>query len=465
MSTTAASESHDALMAISPLDGRYRTQAAELRDYYSEFALIRYRYLVEVEWLVFVLSRLKLAGAPPIDEARIETLRGWASAFGPADAAGVKAIERTTRHDVKAVEYVLRDKLAAAGLNKFIPFVHLCCTSEDINNLSHALMLRDGLNKVWLPALEECIAAIGRLASAGVATPMLSRTHGQAASPTTIGKEMAVFVARLDRQLEQFRRQPFLAKFNGAVGNFNAHAAAYPEVDWPAASREFISGFGLELSPLTTQIEPHDYMAETFQLITRVNSIILDFDRDVWSYVSLGYLKQKLYAGEVGSSTMPHKINPIDFENSEANAGIAIALLGHLATKLPVSRMQRDLSDSSTMRSLGVGIGHSLLALRSCMAGLKKVDINAAALAADLDANWAVLAEAIQTVLRKHGVEDAYERLKALTQDRAMDAEVIRAFIAGCDIPEPDKGRLMALTPAGFVGLASALATEALAKR
>jgi len=450
------------LMAISPLDGRYGGQVADLRQYFSEFALIRFRVRVEIEWLIFVLRRLDLPGAPAIGDSEERTLRGLLESFDVDEAERVKRHERVTRHDVKAVEYYLREKLTQAGLGHFGPFVHLCCTSEDINNVSHALMLRDGLAQVWLPAFDSMQQSLRRIADAGIDAPMLSRTHGQAASPTTLGKEMAVFHARLTRQREVFLRHTYRAKFGGAVGNYNAHVSAYPDVDWRAATKSFIESFGLEENPTTTQIEPHDYMAELFHNIIRVNSILIDLNRDVWSYISFGYLKQRLYAGEVGSSTMPHKINPIDFENSEANAGIATALLDHLSLKLPISRMQRDLSDSAALRTMGVGIGHAVLALKACIAGLDKVDMDAGRMLADLDGNWAVLAEAIQTVLRKYGVEDAYEQIKLATQNRDMDAAAIRQIVEAAAIDDADRQRLLSLTPAGFVGLAREIASDAL---
>jgi adenylosuccinate lyase len=452
------------LMALSPLDGRYRGQTASLAPYYSEFALIRNRFHVEVEWLIMALSRLRLPDAPELSDAQIQTFRSWAAEFSLSDARRIKQIEASTRHDVKAVEYYLRQLLTDAGCAPFAPWVHICCTSEDINNIAHALMLREGLFDVWRPALDRAIAALVTLAQPHLGTAMLARTHGQPASPTTLGKELAVFVVRLRRQRAQLDKLTFMGKFSGAVGNFNAHVSAYPDVDWLCTAREFLAGFGLEMQPATTQIEPHDYMAEAFHLVIRVNSILIDLDRDMWSYISLGYLRQKLYPGEVGSSTMPHKINPIDFENSEANAGLSTAILEHLATKLPISRMQRDLSDSSAIRTVGTGIGHSLLALRGCLAGLDKVDVDAAEMTRDLDRNWAVLGEAIQTVMRKQGVEDAYEQIKAATQNNALDAAVLRSIVETAGIREPDRTYLLSLTPASFVGLAREIGEAALAE-
>jgi adenylosuccinate lyase len=450
------------LMAISPLDGRYAGQAAELAGYFSEFALMRYRLRVEVEWLIFALTRLNLDSAPGLSAEQASTLRSWVEAFDIEEANEVKRVEMVTRHDVKAVEYYLRRKLADAGMGQLSPFVHLCCTSEDINNVSHALMLREGLGQVWIPALDKCLEALKALARPHVGLAMLAHTHGQPASPTTLGKELAVFVRRFERQQELLHKQSFLGKFSGAVGNYNAHVSAYPEIDWRKAAREFLAGFGLEVNPVTTQIEPHDYMAEVFQLIVRINSILIDLNRDVWSYISLGYLKQRLYAGEVGSSTMPHKVNPIDFENSEANAGVSSAILDHLASKLLVSRLQRDLSDSSAIRTVGTGIGHSLLALKACLAGLNKVDVDVEAVRRDLDRNWAVLGEAIQTVLRKQGIEDAYEQIKAATQNQVLDADTLRAAIDRIGVREPDRSYLLSLTPDRFIGLAREIGKAAL---
>jgi adenylosuccinate lyase len=457
-------ESLSPLMALSPLDGRYLNQAAALAPYFSEFALIRNRFRVEVEWLIMALRRLRLSGTPELSEEQTVTFRSWVTDFSLADARQIKQIEVRTRHDVKAVEYYLRQRLTEAGWSPFAPLVHVCCTSEDINNIAHALMLREGLFDVWRPALDRGIAALVALARPHLATPMLSRTHGQPASPTTLGKELAVFVARLRRQRAQLDKLAFLGKFSGAVGNFNAHVSAYPDVDWLQTAREFLAGFGLEMQIATTQIDPHDYMAEVFHLVIRVNSILIDLNRDIWSYISLGYLRQKLYPGEVGSSTMPHKINPIDFENAEANAGVSTAILEHLAAKLPISRMQRDLSDSSAIRTVGTGIGHSLLALKGCLAGLDKIDVDAGEMARDLDRSWAVLGEAIQTVMRKQGVEDAYERIKAVTQNNLLDATVLRSIVEEAGIREPDRAYLLSLTPSSFVGLAQKIGEAALAE-
>jgi adenylosuccinate lyase len=442
------------LLAISPLDGRYAAQASELRRHFSEFALMRSRFRVEVEWLIMVLSRLRLPGAPELSAGQIELLRSWEENFDLADAIEIKRCEIQTRHDVKAVEYYLRQRLAETGHDKLVPFVHLCCTSEDINNISHAIMLRGGLTEEWLPTLDRLLAGLTALARPTLGLAMMSRTHGQPASPTTFGKEMSVFIARLRRQRASLKAQRFLGKFSGAVGNYNAHVSAYPGLNWPEIAREFLAIFDLELNPATTQIEPHDFMAEIFQLVTRVNSIIIDLDRDMWSYISVGYLKQKLYVGEVGSSTMPHKINPIDFENSEANAGVSTALLQHLAVKLPVSRLQRDLSDSSAIRTVGTAIGHSLLALKGCVAGLDKVEVDGAEMRRDLQRNWAVIGEAIQTIMRKQGVQDAYERIKAATQNHVLDAELLRTIVEQAGIAEPDRNYLLSLTPENFVGLA-----------
>jgi len=450
------------LMAISPLDGRYVSQTRELRLHFSEFALIKCRFKVEVEWLIYVLDKIKLRSAPHITPDQITMLRQWVDEFGEEDAIAVKKCEIQTRHDVKAVEYHLRNRLAVNGCSNFVPYAHFCCTSEDINNISHALMLRGGLRDVWRPAAASMLTELARLARSCADLPMLSRTHGQPASPTTLGKELAIFVHRFRRQLDQLDAQPFLAKFSGAVGNYNAHTAAYAEIDWVGVTKDFLAGFELQANPATTQIESHDYMAELFHGLGRTNTILIDMTRDIWMYISFGYFRQHLYKGEVGSSTMPHKINPIDFENAEANAGISNAILEHLAAKLPISRLQRDLSDSSAIRTVGMGIGHALLALKGCLAGLLKVDVDANRVLADLNRNWAVLGEAIQTILRKHGAEDAYERIKEATQDREMTPSIIRGFVERSDIPEPDRSFLLSLTPASFIGLAPEIARSVL---
>jgi adenylosuccinate lyase len=452
------------LTAISALDGRYARSTRALAPYFSEFALIRFRALVEVEWLK------TLAAEPAVPEVRafapeeIGFLDGLIAALDEGEAALVKEIERTTNHDVKAVEYYLKRKLEGTSLADAREWLHFSCTSEDINNLSHALMLKGGMTEVFLPRAEALVAGVAELAAATVETPMLARTHGQPASPTTLGKELAVFVSRWRRQLRGLWASEYLGKFNGAVGNFNAHASAYPDAPWPAIAERFVTGLGLTYNPLTTQIESHDYMAELFHGLARFNNVLLDFDRDVWSYISLGYFRQRTVAGEVGSSTMPHKVNPIDFENSEANVGLANALLEHLAGKLAVSRLQRDLSDSSAIRSMGAGVAHSLLAVEAATRGLKKLTVGHAALEADLNAAWETLAEPIQTVMRKAGMENSYERLKALTRGATITEGDIRAFVSELDLPDDDRARLLALTPATYIGLATELARAALAE-
>ena len=429
------------LRAISPLDGRYASQAEPLRDHLSEWALIRRRVQVEVEWLAVL--------APELPGA----VRAIPDAFSDDDAAAIKAIEQRTNHDVKAVEYFLRERVDA----ELRELLHFGLTSEDVNNLAYALMLRDAVAEVWRPAAEELVERVAELARATREVPLLSRTHGQPATPTTFGKEMAVFVARWRRQLAQLDHQEYRGKLNGAVGTYGALVVARPDVDWEDASRRFVEGLGLTWSPLTTQIEPHDWIAELFALIGRFNAITVDFDRDVWAYVSRGLVRQRVVAGEVGSSTMPHKVNPIDFENSEANAGVSSALGAHMAATLPVSRLQRDLSDSSLLRNSGAVVGHSLLALRSALRGLGKVDVDEAAMRAELDNAWEVLAEAVQTVMRKRGGGDPYEQLKDLTRGERIDGDRLRAFVAGLDLDEADRQRLLDLTPAAYVGLAAAL--------
>ncbi len=448
----------DPLTALCPLDGRYAEKTKALRPVFSEFGLIARRVRVEIAWLQ------ALCAEPGIPEARALTadetafLNALADRFSPADAARVKAIEATTNHDVKAVEYFIKEQLAATSMADLVEFVHFACTSEDINNVAHALMLRDGF--AVLRDLQEAVtAALAGHADAMRDAAMLARTHGQPASPTTLGKELAVFVARLRRQSEQLAALAFPAKLNGAVGNYSAHCAAYPAVDWPAlAARVLEETFGLRQNPLTTQIEPHDGMAEAFDALARWNTVLLDLDRDLWAYISLGYLGQRTVKGEVGSSTMPHKVNPIDFENSEGNLGIANALLEHMARKLPVSRLQRDLTDSTVIRNIGVAFGYCLAAYQATLKGLGKIRLNPARLAADLDNAWEVMAEPIQTVMRKHGLANPYERLKDLTRGRTITADDVRAFVRGLDIPEDDKARLLALTPAAYIGRAPRLA-------
>lgn len=450
----------DNLLNISPIDGRYAAKADPLREIFSEFGLVKRRFRVEVEWLKALCAEpgIPECGALRPDEEAL--LESFAADFREDDARRVKEIEATTNHDVKAVEYALKEKMRGTPLEGRMEFVHFACTSEDINNLSHALMLRDG-TAVLREAQRDLVARLAAFAAACADVPMLARTHGQPASPTTIGKEIAVFVHRLRRagdEIDAVRQQ---GKLSGAVGNYNAHYAAYPEVDWPALSRRVIEGrLGLEQNPLTTQIESHDAMASLFDAISRWNNILLSLDRDFWHYISLGYIGQRPVKGEVGSSTMPHKINPIDFENSEGNIGIADALFGHLARKLPVSRLQRDLTDSTAIRNVGTAFAHSLVAVAATKKGLGKAEIRAEKMAADLDANWEVLAEPIQTVMRKAGLPNPYERLKELTRGHAIDAAAIRSFVKGLDLPAADKARLLAMTPAGYTGIAARLAAE-----
>ena len=441
------------LTAVSPVDGRYGNKTEPLRTIFSEYGLIRYRVIVEIRWLQALAGNPQISEVPAFSEQANEQLERIISDFETDDAARVKEIERTTNHDVKAVEYFLKEKIADnPELLAVSEFIHFACTSEDINNLCHALMLRDGRNLVLLPELQKAIEAIRAMAHEHAGLPMLSRTHGQPASPSTIGKEMANVVARLDRQKTQIEMVPLLGKINGAVGNYNAHFSAYPEIDWPAFAREFVESLGLEWNPYTTQIEPHDYIAELFDAISRANTIMIDYCRDIWGYISTGYFRQKTKAGEVGSSTMPHKVNPIDFENAEGNFGIANALFGHLSAKLPVSRWQRDLTDSTVLRNLGVGIGHTSIALQSLLRGIGKLEADAERLARDLDANWEVLAEPIQTVMRRYGIEKPYEKLKELTRGQRITPDQLATFINGLDIPESAKQSLLQMKPATYIG-------------
>ncbi len=441
-----------ALDSISPLDGRYLKDLKDLCLYTSESGLIRYRVEVEIRWLLCMSQTKAITHVRPFSAEETTTLHTWMDDFSEEDAARVKEIDATTRHDVKAVEYFVKEKLEKTSMADVIESVHFGCTSEDINNLSHALMLRDGVQQVLLPAMGALVDALVALAGDTAAAAMLSRTHGQTASPTTMGKEIANVVARLRRQIEQLGQVPFLGKINGAVGNYNAHLSAYPELDWQANAEQFVTALGLSWNPYTTQIEPHDYMAELFDAIARFNTVLLDFDRDAWAYISLGYFRQKTVAGEVGSSTMPHKVNPIDFENSEGNLGLANAIFSHLATKLPVSRWQRDLTDSTVLRNMGVGFGYSLIAYQASLKGIGKLELNAARLAQDLDNSWEVLAEPIQTVMRRHGVEQPYEKLKELTRGQEMTREVIQAFVETLELPEQARRELLALTPATYIG-------------
>ena len=443
--------------ALSPLDGRYATKLDPLRSIFSEYGLIARRLEVEVQWLRTLSSLQEIQEVPTFSAASEANLLAVLERFDIDGASQVKDIERTTNHDVKAIEYFLKDAISSdPELEAASEFVHFACTSEDINNLSHALMLRDGV-PVIAHEMRAIIAGVEALAREHAQLPMLSRTHGQTASPTTLGKEMANVAVRLKRQLDAVEAIKPLGKFNGAVGNFNAHMSAYPSLDWERISRDFVESLGLTWNPMTTQIEPHDYMAELFQAMMRFNTVLIDFDRDIWSYISLGYFKQKTVAGEIGSSTMPHKVNPIDFENSEGNLGLANAVLAHLAEKLPVSRWQRDLTDSTVLRNMGVGFGYSLLAYSATLKGISKLEVNAARLAADLDNSWEVLAEPIQTVMRRYGIPEPYEKLKALTRGQAITKEILQEFVATLDLPEAVITELQALTPSTYVGIAEKL--------
>lgn len=442
-----------ALTAISPVDGRYGSKVSVFREIFSEYGLIRNRVTVEIRWLQKLAAHPEVTEVPQFSAEANKVLDSLVSEFSLEDAERIKDIERTTNHDVKAVEYFIKEKIAGVPeLHAVTEFVHFACTSEDINNLSHGLMLREGLDHGLLPAMDRVVDKLAQLAHDHAQQPMLSRTHGQTASPTTVGKELANVVHRLRRQVKQIRETELLGKINGAVGNYNAHLSAYPEIDWALNAREFIESLGLDWNPYTTQIEPHDYIAELYDAIARFNTILIDLDRDIWGYISLGYFKQKTVEGEVGSSTMPHKVNPIDFENSEGNLGIANALFSHLSAKLPISRWQRDLTDSTVLRNLGVGFAHSLIAYEATLKGLGKLEINPARLDEDLDHAWEVLAEPIQTVMRRYNIEKPYEKLKALTRGKAMTPEVIKNFVESLDIPEQAKAELMALTPGRYIG-------------
>ena len=442
-----------ALTAISPVDGRYGNKVSVFREIFSEYGLIRNRVTVEIRWLQKLAAHPGVAEVPAFSADANGFLDRLVSEFSLEDAERIKDIERTTNHDVKAVEYFIKEKIASVPeLHAVTEFVHFACTSEDINNLSHALMLREGLDHGLLPAMDRVVDKLAQLSHDHAEQPMLSRTHGQTASPTTVGKELANVVHRLRRQVKQIRETELLGKIHGAVGNYNAHLSAYPEIDWAQNAREFIESLGLDWNPYTTQIEPHDYIAELYDSVARFNTILIDLDRDVWGYISLGYFKQKTVEGEVGSSTMPHKVNPIDFENSEGNLGIANALFSHLSAKLPISRWQRDLTDSTVLRNLGVGFAHSLIAYEATLKGLGKLEINPARLDEDLDHAWEVLAEPIQTVMRRYNIEKPYEKLKALTRGKAMTPEVIKNFVESLDIPDQAKAELMALTPGRYIG-------------
>ena len=450
------------LTALSPLDGRYHGKLGTLRECFSEQALIHNRVRVEVEWLKALAAEPALKEVPPFSTSTVAELDTLVQQFSETEGARVKAIEATTNHDVKAVEYLLKERLAKnAEVTKVAEFIHFACTSEDINNTSHGMMLHTARDTVLLPALDKLIERLSEIAHQHADMPMMSRTHGQPASPTTMGKEIANVVARLRRAQQAIATVEILGKMNGAVGNYNAHLSAYPKVDWQAFSREVVEQrLGLTFNPYTIQIEPHDYIAELFDAIARANTILIDLSRDVWGYISLGFFKQKTKAGEIGSSTMPHKVNPIDFENAEGNLGMANAVLRHMAEKLPISRWQRDLTDSTVLRNIGVGFGYTLLAYDSCLRGLNKLEANPARMAEDLDQNWEVLAEPVQTVMRRYGIENPYEQLKELTRGKGISQAALREFIQGLAIPQDAKDRLLAMTPATYIGLAAQLAKD-----
>lgn len=445
------------LSSLSPLDGRYASQTAGLSNYFSEGALIKYRVRVEIEWLLTMSEREEISHVRSFSRDENEFLNSIIQEFGEKEAQRVKEIEKTTNHDVKSVEYYIKERIEGTSLEDMSESVHFCCTSEDITNLSYALMLKEGINNEWLPRAGQIVKQVTDLAEETADIPMLTRTHGQPATPSTVGKELAVFVYRWQRQLRQLEKAEYLGKFNGAVGSYNAHVAAYPDAPWEDLSRDLIERLGLDFNPLTTQIEPHDYLAEIFHNVIRFNNITLDFDRDMWTYISLDYFKQKVVSQEVGSSIMPHKVNPIQFENSEANLGVSNSLLDHLTMKLPVSRLQRDLSDSSALRNIGSALGYSLLALDSTLKGLARVQVNEKVLREDLEESWEVLAEAIQTVMRKSGLENPYEKMKELTRGQEISRGTIRSFIKTLDLSGEDKKRLLELTPAGYIGMASKL--------
>ncbi|MCK5916915.1 MAG: adenylosuccinate lyase [Cocleimonas sp.] len=444
------------LTALSPVDGRYASKTASLRPYFSEFGLIKYRVLVEVRWLQALAQHTEIKEVPEFSADATSYLENIIEYFSEEDATRVKEIERTTNHDVKAVEYFLKEKIADnTEINAVSEFIHFACTSEDINNLSYALMIKGGRDNVLLPEIEQTIKAITTMAHDQAEIPMLCRTHGQPASPSTLGKEMANTAYRMQRQYDQIKAVPLLGKINGAVGNYNAHLSAYPDINWEIFAKDFVESLGLEWNPYTIQIEPHDYIAELFDATARFNTILIDYCRDIWSYISLGYFKQRVIAGEVGSSTMPHKVNPIDFENAEGNAGIANSLMNHLSQKLPISRWQRDLTDSTVLRTLGVGVGHTSIALQSTLRGISKLEVNEAVIAADLDNNWEVLAEPIQTVMRRYNIEKPYEKLKELTRGQRITPEGLQVFINMLEIPQHAKDTLLAMTPANYIGNAA----------
>lgn len=455
------SPAFDPLYALSPLDGRYRESVVALSDYFSEAALMRYRIQVEIEWLIALANEPSISEVKPFAPAIEAELRRWYREFSPEEAQRVKQIEQQTNHDVKAIEYWIKQRCQSIPeLAQGSEFIHFACTSEDINNLSYALMLKDAHSHVVTPAVGQLVEGLRKLAHELADQPMLSRTHGQPASPTTLGKEIANVVHRLERQWRGVSSAEYLGKINGAVGNYNAHVVAYPEVDWPAFAKRFVESLGLVFNPYTTQIEPHDMLAEYFDALARLNTILIDWNRDVWGYISLGYFRQKLKVGEVGSSTMPHKVNPIDFENSEGNLGLANAMLAHLSQKLPISRWQRDLTDSTVLRNIGVALGYALLGYKTAMRGLGKLEVNAQRMNEDLDNSWEVLAEAIQTVMRRYALPNPYEQLKALTRGQKMDALTLREFVERLELPAEDKVRLSALLPSTYAGLAAQLARQ-----
>ena len=442
-----------ALTALSPVDGRYASKTSAYRQFFSEYGLIKHRVLVEIRWLQALANHSEIIEVAPFSKDANQTLESILDNFSEDDAQRVKDIERTTNHDVKAVEYYLKEKIEDnAELNAVSEFIHFACTSEDINNLSYALMLKGGREEALLPEIDQLITSIKDLAGEYAEIPLLCRTHGQPASPSTLGKEMANVVHRLQRQRKQISEVELLGKINGAVGNYNAHLSAYPNLDWEKFAKDFVESLGLTWNPYTIQIEPHDYIAELFDAISRHNTIIIDFCRDIWSYISIGYFKQKVIAGEVGSSTMPHKVNPIDFENAEGNMGMANAMMAHLSQKLPISRWQRDLTDSTVLRTLGVGLGHTSIAIQSTLKGISKLEVNEAAIAADLDRNWEVLAEPVQTVMRRYGIEKPYEKLKELTRGQRINADIMATFIESLEIPQDAKDLLLEMTPASYIG-------------
>ncbi len=445
------------ITALNPLDGRYSKKTEELTPYFSEYALIKHRLIVEVGFFMALSAEKSIEELPAFSDSQMKHLESMVKNFDEKEAIKVKAIEKTSNHDVKAMEYYIRKNLEGTGLKKYIEFIHFACTSEDINNLAYGLMLKGALNNVMLPAMKELVKTLNSIARKWRTVPMLSMTHGQPATPTTVGKELLIMAGRLERQMNLLKKQEIYGKLNGASGNFNAHVSAYPKVNWPILSKKFVHNLGLVYNPLTSQIEPHDYQSELYDTIARFNAILIDLDRDVWSYISRGVFRQRIIKGEVGSSTMPHKVNPIDFENSEGNLGMANAILRHLSEKLPNSRMQRDLTDSTVQRNIGVGFGYSLLAYKSTLKGLGKLELNKKIVQDELNRNWALLAEPIQTVMRKHGIQNAYEKLKELTRGKEIDRKAVQSFIKGLKIPEKDKERLMKLSPMTYIGLADKL--------